>query len=135
MTKKATKKTTKKTTKKEKKLSGYVCVNEEKLKRVIYGSMVSGGKLSGGVGEDAPEKDVLAEYDKLGGLITKKGIKVKTGSFYDFENKKARIKPKVILLFTDVAGRIVEVPEGKAIPPEVRAAQYLDEEKKKSKKK
>jgi len=120
---------------KEKKLVGYVCVNAEKLDRVINGAMSSGGKLFGGLGEDADEKDILAAYDKLAGYIKKDGIKVKTGSFYDFENKKARVKPEVILLFTDVSGTVVEVPEGKALPPKVEAAQFVEKEKAKSKKK
>lgn len=131
---KATKK--KKIVKKEgKKLEGYVCVNEEKLNRAIHGSMASGGKLEGGVGEDAPKKDILVEYDRLGGLIKKNGIKVKMGSFYDFENKQARTKPNVILLFTDIQGTVVKVPEGEALPPTVAAAQFVEKEKKKSKKK
>lgn len=122
----------KKIVKKEgKKLEGYVCVNEAKLDRVINGTMASGGKLEGGIGENAPEKDILVAYDKLGGLITKNGIKVKIGSFYDIENKKARIKPKVILLFTDVQGTVVEVPEGEALPPTVAAAQFIEKSKKK----
>jgi|TARA_Y100000310_G_scaffold242771_1_gene246982 hypothetical protein len=126
----------KKIVKKEgKKLEGYVCVNEAKLKRVINGSMASGGTLEGGLGEDASEKDILVAYDKLGGLITKNSIKVKTGSFYDFENKQSRKKPEVMLLFTDVQGTVVEVPEGKALPPTVAAAQYIEKEKAKSKKK
>ncbi len=45
-------------------------------------------------GEDN-EKELLAQYDKLGGLITKDGEKVATGSFYDFKAKKARFEPLV----------------------------------------
>ena len=126
----------KKIVKKEgRKLEGYVCVNEAKLDRVINGSMASGGKLEGGLGEGASEKDILVAYDKLGGLITKDGIKVKIGSFYDFENKQARSKPEVMLLFTDVTGTVVEVPEGEALPPTVAAAQFIEKEKAKKDKK
>jgi hypothetical protein len=32
----------------------------------------------------------LAEYDKLAGLIHKNGVKVETGSFWDFENRCAK---------------------------------------------
>jgi len=120
---------------KEKKLAGYVCVNQEKLNRVINGAMGSGGKLYDGLGDDAPEKDILAAYDKLAGFIKKDGIKVKTGSFYDFENRQPRSKPEVILLFTDVSGAVVEVPEGKALPPKVAAQQFVEKEKAKKKKK
>ena len=117
-----------------KKLEGYVCVNVAKLDRVINGNMASGGKLEGGIGEDAPEMKILVAYDRLGGLIKKDGIKVKTGSFYDFENKKARTKPEVMLLFTDVTGKVVEVPEGEALPPAVAAAEFVEKEKEKAKK-
>lgn len=72
----------------------YTLVSREKLKRAIrkFDTNVS-------------DKDLLVEYDKIGGLIieevkgTKKKPEVKlvvqTGSFYDFEEKKGRKKPKV----------------------------------------
>lgn len=74
------------------------------------------------VGSDATT--LLAEYDRLGGLITKNGDKVKTGSFYDFEAKKPRAKPKVVFVYT-VDGEFVDVPEGEELPGEVRAARTL----------
>jgi hypothetical protein len=83
--------------------------------------------------EDASEKDVVAAYDKLGGLITKEGQKVKTGCFYNPKTKTAIAEPKVIYLYS-VSGRIVEVPEGNELPGEVRAANILAEEAQKARK-
>ena|SRR3990167_4421229 len=69
----------------------FVLYNNEKLDRVINGSMGSNGMLINGLGKDAPQEAILAEYDRLAGLIkTRNGEKVATGSFYDFENKCAR---------------------------------------------
>ena len=66
----------------------YKLVSREKLKRVK--------RL---LSEKATEKEILVEYDRIGGLIeeiTKKGSRlVATGSFYDFEAKKGRKKPKL----------------------------------------
>ena len=66
----------------------YKLVSREKLKRVKR-------TLS----SKATEKEILVEYDRIGGLIeeiTKKGSRlVATGSFYDFEAKKGRKKPKL----------------------------------------
>ncbi len=73
----------------------YLICNHEKYDRAINGAMGSQGRLSGGVGKDATAETILAEYDKLGGLImTKDGQKVATGSFYDFENRIARTDVK-----------------------------------------
>lgn len=49
------------------------------------------------VGKDN-ENAILAEYDKLGGLITLNGEKVKRGSFYNVESGKAHTKPKVVVI-------------------------------------
>ena len=35
-------------------------------------------------------EEILAEYDKLAGLIHKDGIKVEMGNFWDFENQCAK---------------------------------------------
>ncbi len=75
----------------------YQLVSLEKLDRVINGDVGSGGKLIGGLGKDAPIERILAEYDKLGGLILKDGQKLETGSFYDFENKKDKIEPNIVI--------------------------------------
>jgi hypothetical protein len=72
-------------------INGFVLENDEKVYRAIYGSSVSKGKMLGGLLNDKgltdPDKiediDLLAEYDRLGGFITKDGNKVKNGCFYD----------------------------------------------------
>ncbi len=74
----------------------YLLVNHEKLDRVINGAMASQGKLGGGLGKDASAEAIIAEYDRLGGLIlTKGGQKVEMGTFYDFVNHKP--KDEIIL--------------------------------------
>lgn len=102
--------------------------NEEKLDRAINGTVTDRGSLSGGVGRDASEEDIIAEYDRLGGLIRKGKYKVKMGCFYDFPNKKPFAKPKPVLQFS-VNDEIVEVPADEPLPLEVRAAEQLKEKK------
>lgn len=80
----------------------------EKLERVVMGNMGRGGVLEGGLGVDADENLVLAHYDKLGGLITKDGTKIKTGSFWDFKTKSVRKEPEVMFIF-NIGGDNVEV--------------------------
>lgn len=77
------------------KVGEYELVNDEKLDRAINGNLTQGGKLIGGVGLEATDKQILAEYDKLGGLIKKNGLKVKQGCFWDVEEKKAFKDPEV----------------------------------------
>lgn len=77
--------------------------------------------------ENATDHDILVAYDKLGGLITKGGQKIKTGCFYNVKSKTAYENPQVVYLYA-VNGRIVEVPEGAELPGEVRAAKILEEE-------
>lgn len=79
------------------------------------------------LGADFTENDLLVAYDKLGGLITKGGQKIKTGCFYDTKRKAAAVKPVPVYLY-NVNGHIVEVPEGTELPGEVRAANILAEE-------
>lgn len=75
----------------------YLLCNHDKLERVINGVVGQGGKLAGGLGKDAAPEAIIAEYDRLGGLIlTKDGEKVAIGSFYDFENKTPRNAPLII---------------------------------------
>lgn len=76
---------------------------------------------------DYSKHDLLIAYDKLGGLITRGGQKIKTGCFYDAKRKAAATEPKAIYLYA-VNGHIVEVPEGHELPGEVRAAKILEEE-------
>lgn len=77
------------------KVKNFTLVNKDKIKRVLAEFEVGDSKIS--------DNDLLIEYDKLGGLIIeeKKVKKVETrqqvvtGSFYDFEEKKGRKKPKL----------------------------------------
>ena len=114
-------------------IKGYTLVNEEKIRRAIEGSMGQGGKLLNGVG-DQDEDAILAKYDQLGGLILKGKRKVKTGSFYDFEKKKPRVEPEVILVLSDLEGNTVEVGEDEEISPELKAAETIQEKKAKQRK-
>lgn len=114
---------------------GYTIVNEEKYNRAIHGTMSRGGVLIGGVGEGATDLEKLAEYDKLAGCIRKGKHKVKLGSFYDFKKRAPRPEPQVVLVFRDLEGNVVEIPEGDAIPVEVRAAEMAQEKARAKKKK
>lgn len=116
------------------KLNDFVLVNPDKVKRAKIGSIGHGGKLYGGVGENATPEVLLAEYDRLGGLVeNKQGNKIKTGSFYDFENKKPRDKKEVVYLFRDITGKKVELKEEEEIPLEVKAAEVAEKANKKEK--
>lgn len=106
----------------------------------MNGSAGEGGKMVGGVGNGAyfqeawkrngvelDEKEVdvletalLAEYDRLGGLIKRAGDVVKMGSFYDFKARKPLSKPNVVFTYR-VNGEVVEVPDGEAEPVSVKA--------------
>lgn len=110
-------------------IKGYDLANPDKVERMLNGSMGSGGKLVGGVGEKATDEAKLAEYDRLGGLITKGSNKIKTGSFYDFGKKQPREKPEVVFIFKDLEGRVVEIPEGEEVPIEVKAAEIAKKQK------
>lgn len=96
-------------------------MNPEKAERALNGTVGAQGALVGGVGADAEEGAILAEYDRLGGLITLEGNKVKTGSFYDFAGKKPHKKPQVMLVF-QIEGETIEVSPDEPLPLEVRAA-------------
>ncbi len=114
-------------------INGYELVNEDKLERAINGTLNSSAQMVGGVGKkdkagklENPE-EVLAEYDRLGGLIFKAGTKdkVKTGSFYDFKLKGARPKPEVVYTYR-VNGQEIDVPEGEELPLSVKAARIQE---------
>lgn len=107
-------------------LSGFHLQNHEKVNRAIHGSMTSGGQLKGGVGEDAAPAAILAEYDRLGGLVLKNGRKVKTGSFYDFKGRRPRTNPEITLILKSISGGTVEVKAGQEIPIEAQAAEQED---------
>lgn len=105
---------------------GFELVNEEKIERAMHGTITRGGVLKGGVGDFQPtsekteeeertmwEMKLMAEYDRLGGLVLKEGLKVKTGAFYSFETKKSRQEP-VVTFITEFEGQIIEVDESEA---------------------
>jgi len=83
--------------KEPKEYGGYLLVNHDKLDRAINGNIGREGRLTGGVGKDAPLEAVLAEYDRLGGLILDAdNNRLETGSFYDFDKgaPRTQVKPE-----------------------------------------
>lgn len=110
-------------------LDGYIIQNKDKYNRAIFGTIGRSGALEGGVGEKADKNAILAEYDKLGGLVLKDGRKIKTGSFYDFEKKEPRVKPVIVFELKDLEGNVVEIPEGDEIPLEVKAVEIKNKKK------
>lgn len=114
-------------------VDGYELVNEEKVNRAIEGTQTSKGETKGGVGESKNEDGelvngpaILAEYDRLGGLIRLNGDRVKMGCFYDFKNKKPVENPEPLLEFIDVHGNKVVIPASEPLPPAVRAAKAAE---------
>lgn len=115
-----------------KQVGDYVLVNEEKVERALHGTVTRGGQLSGGVGDNASDEVLLAEYDRLGGLITKNGLKVKTGSFYNFDKRTPRVEPEVVFM-TELEGDIIEVSEDEAVAIKVAKEKVEGLKKKKVK--
>lgn len=96
-------------------VNGFEMRNPDKLERVVMGNMGRAGVLEGGLTEEVAIKNpelVLAHYDKLAGYITKDGIKIKTGSFWDFKGKAPRKVPEVMYIFSIGADK-VEVADPK----------------------
>ena len=94
-------------------VNGFKLENPDKIARVIHGDMGRSGGLEGGMGEEEAEKNpelVLARYDKIAGYITKDGVKIKTGSFWDFKLKAPRKEPDVLYIF-NIGGPKVEVTD------------------------
>ncbi len=89
-------------------INGFILENQDKINRVIQGHLGRSGEMEGGLGESASPETILAHYDKMAGHITKDGIKIKTGSFWDFKGKKPHKEPQVKYLF-NVSGDILEV--------------------------
>jgi len=138
-------------------VKGYDLINVSKVDRALNGVQKNDGNFIGGIGRgayrvegvwkrddielsetevDSLETALLAEYDKLGGLIVKGDDKVKTGSFYNIAARKPRAVPEVKFIYR-IGGRVVEVPEGIELPGEVKAVKILAtqiEEEKKTKK-
>ena len=97
--------------------------NEEKLSRVLES-----------LKEESSEEQIVAAYDRLGGLITQGEDKVKTGCFYNFKEKKMIENPVVVLEFRDTEGDLFEVKEGEEGPIQVKVAKVKTKSKKKVKK-
>ncbi len=113
----------------------FVLQNEGKVRRIVENTTGSSGNLIKGLGADAKPEDVIAAYDRIAGYITgKEGAKVKMGSFYDFENKKAFEKPEVVYLFRVPSARggsrNIEVKADDPLPLEAQASQQVEKEKK-----
>ena len=129
-------------------IKGYTLVNGDKIERALNGTPRGNGTPIGGVGAgayyetgvwklagreldpeetDALENAVLAEYDKIGGLILDGKDKVKTGSFFDFKGKSPRKTPAIVHQFA-VNGKVIDVPAGANVPGEVRALKYMQEQ-------
>lgn len=98
-------------------VNNFILDNSEKVSRAINGvSFRHKGivEKNGGLPKDHTPEQLLAEYDRLGGLIlTKDNIKVKNGSFYDFEKKQPRKEPDIKFI-TNVDGDEIEVDEKEA---------------------
>lgn len=88
--------------KKALKVGKYVLENPDKVERALHGSPNDKGEFVGGVlkADNKYDNDaLLAEYDRIGGLITLKGDKVRTGSFFNFTAKKPHEEAQVQLEF------------------------------------
>lgn len=116
-------------------IKGFELADPVKLEMAINGTMTRGGELKGGVGQDASEDDIIAEYDRLGGLIKKGKYTVKIGSFYDFKGKAPHKKSQVGFIFRNLEGDVVEIKDGEEVPLEVVAAEKIQENKRRAVKK
>lgn len=112
-----------------KEFGGYELYSHDKLDRVFNGVTGEHGLLTGGIGKDAPLEQILAEYDKLGGLIKKDGLKLATGSFYDFRNKKAREIPSLEKAHeSNSKGLQINTENVGAVPKKGRESKHVEEE-------
>ncbi len=85
--------------------------------------------MIGGAGENASPMAVLAEYDRLGGLVRLDGRTIKTGSFYDFDGKAPRKSPEVTLILRDLEGNVVEISADEELSPELKASETIQKRK------
>ena len=121
-----------------KKLAGYSCANDRKLRRVDEYLLKQGIT-------DISEELILALYDKLGGEIKKGENIVKMGSFYDFvkkqprqeEDKDGKLKfTKDVKFVYRIGEEVHYIDEGKAVPTEIKLKkEHLDNKRKQSIKK
>lgn len=108
------------------KILGYDLSDESKFHRAINGSISRGGKLEGGVSEDASDELKLAAYDRLAGLIKKGTRTIKYGCFCDIEESKLRNNtiayedPAIIFIHRDADGNEYEFDEDEEEPEEVK---------------
>ena len=112
-------------------IDGFVLENSEKIERVINGELGREGSLVGGMGEKEAKENpslVLARYDKIAGYITKDGVKIKTGSFWDFKKKCPREEPEVMYIFR-VGGESVEVDDPRNLAAAISTVQKVVAEK------
>jgi hypothetical protein len=115
----------------ENKVNGFVMENADKLSRVIFGEVRRAGVMEGGLGVDEAEKNpslVLAHYDKLAGRITKDGVKIKMGSFWDFKLKQPRKEPQVMFVF-NIGGEFVEVDDPKNLAEAISTVEKVKAKK------
>jgi hypothetical protein len=118
------------------KVKGYTLGNPDKVDRAINGSPDDKGMPIGGIAKEDGTYDadaLLAEYDRLGGYIRKGDDKVKTGSFYDFKNRRPHTKAEVKFIFK-VNGEFITVDADKETPGIVKAAKKQVKAKKVTKK-
>ena len=116
---------------------GFILANPDKVTRALDGAMNDRGEFLGGIRRadgSYDEAELIAEYDKIGGLIKKGEDKVRTGSFFDFKARKARVEPKVEFEFR-VNGEIIYVPAEQEKPNVVKAVQLFEKTKKAKKEK
>lgn len=116
-----------------KKAGVFSLMNMDKVGRALDGTPNDKGMPVGGIRKEDgsyENSELLAEYDRMGGLIRKGEDKVKTGSFYDFQNRRPREKAVVEFVY-NVNGKFVTVSADKEMPGEVKAVKKVKKEAKK----
>ncbi len=111
-------------------INGFELCDSIKLERVLFGTVGRHGYPEGGLGIGVDPEIVLANYDRLGGLIKKDGVKVKTGSFWNFDRrvKAPHQKPQVMFLFS-IGGETVEVDDPKNLANAIQTVETAKAEK------
>lgn len=109
-------------------INGFTLINPDKVNRALDGAMNERGQFLGGVRRQDGTYDkaeLLAEYDRIGGLIKKGDDKVRMGSFYDFKTRRPRTEPNVEFEFR-VNGEVIIVPAEEEKPNKVKAVQLAE---------
>lgn len=109
-------------------VNGFTLENDDKLFRTVFGEMGRAGVQEGGVGEGADPYTVLVAYDRKGGLITKDGVKVMSGAFWDSKTKKPRAEPLVVLEY-NVQGNFIRVSDPSELPGKILEMNGVDAKK------